>query len=95
MYDVVILPAAAADIDDIWSYLSERSPKGADRVIDGLTAGITLIGEFPLWFQLHGISVRRFVVGAYLIFYTVSARAVTILRIVHGARDLSVLDLDW
>ena len=95
MYNVELLPAASADIDEAWAYLVGRSPRAADRLVDELTAGITLISEYPLWFPLHGLSVRKLLVHPYLIFYVVAVNRVTVLRVIHGARDLSVLHLDW
>jgi len=92
---VEILPVAAADLDEIWAYLFNRSPQAADQVINELTSGIQLLAEFPLWFPLHGLSVRKSVAPAYRIFYSVEAERVVVLRIMHGARDLSGLNLAW
>ena len=92
---ITITPAAAGDLDEIWAYLNDRSPRAAEKTIDRITDGITLLAAFPLWFPLHGLSVRKLLVSPYLVFYTVTVNRVVVLRVLHGARDLSAFDLAW
>ena len=42
---------------------------------------------FPVYPRAGNETLRRRVFGQYLIFYIVSENAVTIVRILHGARD--------
>ncbi|MEW6251059.1 MAG: type II toxin-antitoxin system RelE/ParE family toxin [Planctomycetota bacterium] len=89
--------AAARDIEEILGYVLEHS--GATRarhVYDKLLDGCRKIGAYPdlaghCRDDLADESVRVFVVFSYLIIYRPTTMPVQILRVVHGARDLSVV----
>lgn len=87
---LIILPVAEQDLDDIWAYIAEESVAAAERVQrDILGASLRLL-EFPLMGVARSDladDLRMIAAGAYLIFYRTSAEAIEIARVLHGRRD--------
>lgn len=92
MSQFIVSEAAEEDLTDIWLYVAQqRSIRTADR----LTARV--IGKFPS-LALHpgmgrrreelGVGIRSFPVGNYVIFYKPTEDGISILRVLHGARDI-------
>jgi len=82
---------ADADLDSIWLSIAIDSPTAAERLIGRLEAAESRLGQFPEIGQARpdlGVGIRHWPIAPYLIFYRVDPEAVTILRILHGARDL-------
>jgi toxin ParE1/3/4 len=89
---VVVREAAARDLDDIFDWISKDSPRAAAKLvsrilgrIDRLTIpGLTHIGRPGL---VEG--TRELVETPYIVVYAVDEAAdeITVLAIVHGARD--------
>jgi toxin ParE1/3/4 len=78
------------DLVDIWSYIADDDPAAADRVLDGIEDACTMLAEHPF----TGVrrddlapGLRFYPVGNYLIFYVLSREEITIVRVIHGARD--------
>ena len=91
---VVFSPAAEADLDDIWLNIALENPAAADRLIDAITERTKQLSEFPELGRLRpdiAEAARSLNVGNYLILYHVAARSIHIVRVVHGARDLTKL----
>jgi toxin ParE1/3/4 len=85
---------ADADLDDIWLRIAVDNVVAADRMISRLEAAEDRLGDFPEIGQARpdvADGLRHWPVPPYLIFYRVGDEAVTIVRIVHGARDLPSL----
>ena len=81
---------AAAELDDILTYIASRSPSGARRVQRRLQATFTAIERNPgLGRRTSNARLRR--IGAtpypYLVFYEWTADEVVVIGIRHGARD--------
>ena len=86
----------AADLDllDIWSYISQDSFEAADRFLDQLEQQFELIAETPLIGKERNELIpglRSLPHGNYLIFYRINRDRVEIIRVLHGARDLTRL----
>jgi toxin ParE1/3/4 len=85
---------AQADLDAIWDYISERSPAAADRLIDRLRSKFSLLARQPLLGQLRDDlrpNLRSFVAKSYVIYYQFINDQVTIVRVIHAARDTAGL----
>ena len=92
-------PAARRDLFQISEYLNrEASLELADRFLMALEHTIQQIAGFPYTGSLfparsmRALEIRRWPVKEfprYLVYYAVSPRKVTLLRILHSARDLS------
>lgn len=87
-------PQATEDEREIFLTIAEDSPSAAERFLTSVYDAENRLAEFPELGKLRvsfGPGVRTWTVEPYLIFYTVDADAVVILRILHGARDLDDL----
>lgn len=87
-------PAAESDLDDIWLTIALNNPAAADRVIDAIHDRAKLLSNFPeLGPERPDIApdLRVLVEGSYLILYRVTETSVEIVRVVHGARDMTAL----
>ena len=90
---VVLAPKARADLFAIDSYLAERNPLAAERLIERLLHAMQTLARMPAMgrscAELGLPSVRRFVVEQHHIFYTPSASGIQVVRVIHGRRDVS------
>ncbi len=96
---VVRRPRFLDDLTDAYAFLAGQSPKSADRLLDEVEVVVDLLIEFPglgrprdeLRAGVRSFRVRRF---RHLIFYRVTADAIVLLRILHGARDIERTPLE-
>ncbi|MGD0796862.1 MAG: type II toxin-antitoxin system RelE/ParE family toxin [Acidobacteriaceae bacterium] len=92
-----VSPRAEADLDDIWLYVAKESGgiETASRLIDTIASRFLLLAGFPYAGRARdhdlGTGMRSFPVGEYVIVYSVEGPSVSILRVVHGRRDLEAL----
>jgi toxin ParE1/3/4 len=92
-----VAPRAEADLDDIWLYVSKDSGSMdvATRLIDSITDRFLFLASFPYIGRTRdgdfGAGSRSVAVGEYVIVYCVEGTDVSILRVVHGRRDLEAL----
>ena len=89
-------PEAEADLDDIWLHIAIESGslETADRVIDSLAHRFWLLALRPhLGRRRDDLrpGLRSFPVGSYVILYRQENKAVFILRVIHGSRDLPAI----
>jgi len=85
---------AKQDLLAIWTYIVAEDPKAADRVLDTLNERISLLVENPLLGprRPHIAPELRYLVSRnYLILYRADAHHFEIVRVLHGARNLSAL----
>lgn len=92
---VLRTPQALADLDEIWSYIAKRNLSAADRLLDRLYARFQKLAEYPDSGErqplLRNGDYRRIVEGNYVIYYVSKDSDVTIVRVLHAARDESEL----
>jgi toxin ParE1/3/4 len=91
---VVFSPAAEADLDHIWLNIALENPAAADRLIDSIGQQCGQLSQFPELGRSRpdiAEAARSLNVGNYLILYRIEARAIEVVRIIHGARDLTAL----
>ena len=84
--------AARSDYDEIWSYLAVRDLTAADRLIDQFDATLESIAATPRMgrkVEELAPNLRSFPVGNYLIFYRPLEDGIQLIRLVHGARDIT------
>ena len=93
--NVVLSDAAKSDLREIALFIARDNKVRAKSFVRELREKALDVGKRPHVFPLvaryarHGIRRRGF--GAYLIFYRVEDERVTIVRILHGARDYEAL----
>ncbi|MGH6957416.1 MAG: type II toxin-antitoxin system RelE/ParE family toxin [Caulobacteraceae bacterium] len=86
-------PAAEDDLLDIWATVALDKPMAADRLIRRFYAAEDLLAEFPEIGEARpdlAPGLRKWTVGSYLMLYRVSDEDVVVVRVLHGARDLSI-----
>lgn len=84
--------ASRSDYDEIWSYLAVRDLSAADRLIDQFDATLEVIASTPRMgrkVEELAPNLRSFPVGNYLIFYRPLEDGMQLIRLLHGARDIT------
>jgi len=92
MTRIILAPAAETDAAEIWAYIAQDSPDAADRLLNRFDALFRLLVSQPfLGKSIEELASNlRFVpAGSYLIFYRPVKDRVEIVRILHGARDIT------
>ena len=87
-------PAAEADLIDIWIHVALDNPAAADQLLDRIGEKIALLADFPEAGVLRediAEGVRMLAVGNYVVLYRLAASGVEVVRVVHGARDVTAL----
>ena len=93
---MIFAPRVGHDLRDIGDWIAQENPDRAVTFIEDILARCLKLTEFPnihSTFPTLGPNVRRCNHGAYAIFYEVDADVVAVLAIVHGARDLDLLNI--
>lgn len=88
------LPRAIRDVDDIWLHIAADDPAAATRLVRRLATGIARLAEFPKSGRARpeiGPSARSVAVGNYLVLYRIGEDCVDVIRVIHGAREISEL----
>jgi toxin ParE1/3/4 len=87
---------AESDIDDIWIGIALENQEAADRVIDGLDKVLVKLLAFPSMGRAADhlrAGARAFVYRDYVIVYRPTVYGIAVLRLVHGARSLELIDI--
>lgn len=81
--------AARADVLEILDYISDDNPDAAQRLKDDIEAKAAKLPEHPRLYREGRVSgTREMIVRLnYVVVYTEDERAVTILRVLHAARQ--------
>jgi toxin ParE1/3/4 len=93
-------PAAVRDLDDHAVYLGSRNPRAEERFLDAAEKTFDLLAQSPEISPIYetenprlaGLRVRT-IRGFknYVLFYRVTTDLIEIIRVIHGARDLSAI----
>lgn len=83
---------AEADLDDLWAYIAANNPDAADRLVDAVLDGSRLHVRLPDSGRSRDDlrpGIRCFVVSPYVVYYRHVEETIEVLRVLHGARDIS------
>src|SRR5260370_40960759 len=89
--------AAERDLSEIWDYIAEDNKAAEDRTLREIDARCALLAEHPKIGGDRSEIVpggRSFHIGSYLIFYYEIAHAIEIIRVLHGARKLDIIEFE-
>jgi plasmid stabilization system protein ParE len=92
---VRLSPEALDDLADISDWIERDDPKRAASFVEELRTVCRELGDFPRAFPAFphfGPLARRRVYGNYLIVYDVAVDFVTVVAVVHGARNIDELE---
>ncbi len=84
--------ASIADYEEIWRYIARDNPTAADRLITTFERHLITLATMPAIGReepLLGPNLRSFPVGNYLIFYQPTPEGIALVRVLHGARDIT------
>ena len=93
---VLFDPAAIADLQHIAGTIAVDNPTRARTFVDELETRCKALDQFPARGTLDpdaGENIHRLVHGKYVLFYHYAGADVTIMRIMHGQRDRTHLNL--
>ena len=92
MHRLVFTERAQADLLEAWLYIAEDNPAAADKVLDTLEQEAKLLFLQPLMGRARpelGSAVRSWPSATpYVLFYEVDESELTVLRVLHHARDV-------
>lgn len=96
-YDVKITRRALADMDMIYDYIARslQAPDTAAKQYDRIADGIMSLNIFPERCKLfesqpeRDMGLRQLLVDNYSVIYVVEDDAVTVLRVLYSASDIS------
>ncbi len=96
-YQVEVTDQAAAEAEEAYLWILDRSPSGASRWWNGLEAAILSLEEMPVRCPLapedeeFEEEIRELLYGTrqhrYRILFTIREQTVVVLHIRHGARE--------
>ncbi|MCL4416904.1 MAG: type II toxin-antitoxin system RelE/ParE family toxin [Actinobacteria bacterium] len=92
-YDVELLPAAYADLDEIFDYIMVDSTQVAIEMLDNIMKSLHRLGNFPnsgaplLDRSMQKFNFKMVVINPYIAFYRFIDDKVIIYRILHCARN--------
>lgn len=85
-------PEARRDLIELWEYIAADNPSAADRVVEAIDHAVQLLTDMPgighSRPDVDDLRFRFWPVYSYLIAYRYTDSNVTIVRIIHGARDI-------
>jgi antitoxin ParD1/3/4/toxin ParE1/3/4 len=92
MRKLLIQPQARLDLLEIWHYIAENSPEAATRVTDKIESAIRGLAEMPgkghRRADVTDPQYRFWSVYSYVIAYRFDDESLTVVRVVHGSRNL-------
>ena len=100
MLELFIAPAARADLLGIWDSIAADNPDAADRFLIAAELTTTQLLRHPglgrerRFARFQGVTLRSWKVKGFrnhLVFYYATHDCLSVVRVVHGARDLEAL----
>lgn len=88
---LIISYQATEDLIDLWLYISNDSLQNADKFIDHIHQQCRLICSNPeIGRERNELSpgIRSFPVTRYIVYYRIKSKALEIVRIMSGYRDI-------
>jgi toxin ParE1/3/4 len=81
---------AESDLIELWGFVAKDDPLAADRQLDRIDAACQMLAKNPQAGPRRedlARGLRFYPVGNYLIFYAIVEDGITVVRVLHGARD--------
>jgi plasmid stabilization system protein ParE len=87
--DLILRPAAAADVEEAFSWYERQRPGLGEEFLESVNAGLREIGAYPLRQAIIFRDTRRFLLERfpYAIFYRAYPNAIVVVACMHGRRD--------
>lgn len=81
-----------SDYEEIWKYIAKNDVSAADRLIARFEQHLKTLAASPRAgkTEFHfADELRSFPVGSYLLFYRPQEDGIELIRVLHGARDIT------
>src|SRR5688572_25389221 len=94
MRGLEVAQGAEQDLAETWHYIARDSPRAATTLIRQLRATFAMLRQRPFLGEVrHDLrpDLRAFCKKKYVIYYRFDDRVVTIMRVLHGARDATAI----
>ena len=88
---VLLSDKASRDLLRIYSYIAERNPAAAEALIRRIDQKFDQLADLPfIGRQRSSLApgLRSVLVGNHLIFYSVGADSITVVRVIDGCMDI-------
>ena len=89
---VTLTKSAQADLLEAWLYIAQENQQAADRVLDDIESEANTLSRQPMMGRARpelGSGVRAWPTSTpYVLFYLADGQGVTVLRVLHHARDV-------
>lgn len=93
----LLRPQAREDALEIWQYIAADNEAAATALLHRSDRAIRTLAANPLAGRGRpeiGLDIRSFPVGNYILFYIPTTTAIEVVRILHGARDITAEELE-
>ena len=92
MASVLFAESAKVDLLEVWLFIADESVASADGVVDAIHQEVKILSLQPLMGRVRpelAEGVRSWPTSTrYILFYVPSEGGVTVLRVLHHARDI-------
>ena len=87
--DLILRPAAAADVEEAFSWYQQQQPGLGDEFPGSVDAGLREIGAYPLRQAIIFRDTRRVLLKRFpfAVFYRVYPHVIVIVACMHGRRN--------
>lgn len=93
MAQVLFSQSAQSDLLEAWLFIAEQTPAAADRVLDAIHREAKALSLQPMMGRSRpelAEGVRSWPTStSYILFYLADAEGITVLRVLHHARDIA------
>jgi len=92
MARVLRTPRARTDLGEIWAWVAQDSVERADAQLRRIAAVCERLADEPLMGRDRSAllpRLRSFPVGSWVVYYRPSTEGIEIIRVLHGAREVS------
>jgi plasmid stabilization system protein ParE len=97
MQKIFYTDSARADLIDAWLFVAEENLPAADRMLETIQGGIQLLAQQPLLGRDRSelrAGLRSWPTSTpYILYYVVEPDGLTLIRVLHHARDVHSIDL--
>lgn len=96
MGDVDLAASAKRDLEEIEDWMAQHNPAPAVSFIESLAHTLDGLANMPLMGRARPEirpGLRSIVHGSHIVFYRPTRAGITVLRVIHGARDIASMTI--
>jgi toxin ParE1/3/4 len=92
MRAIVFSPVAPQDVTQLWEYVAERNPRAAEALLDQIDRDVHRLALMPgIGHKRRDVQDKRYrfwiVARSFVLAYRFDEDTLTVVRVLHGARD--------